>query len=420
MSNSPIDRRDFLKGAVATAALLITAEELFAEGAATETAIAGPPVKFGVVGIGQWGKEILASLSRLPSAQITAICDTYEASLTKGKEIAINAATFADYKQLLASPEVEAVVIATPSHQHKEIALAAIQAGKHVYCEAPLASNIEDAKIIALAGQGSSKIFQVGLQGRSNLLYKHISTFARTGVLGDKTHILAQANKRQSWKRISPTPEREKELNWRLSKATSSGLIGEVGIHQLDLMNWFLAGLPTAVTGFGSIINWNDGRDVPDTVQCIFEYPNNVRAIYTATLASSFSNTYTLFEGSNSSLMMREKRGWMIKEADSAFLGWEGYARTEPCFDETGICMIADASKLRQEGKEPGKDGSAELTTEPLYSALESFTKSIREGSKVRGGPVEGYQSAVVALKANEAILSGTKIAYQSEWFDLK
>ena len=416
--SSGIDRRDFLKGAAATMALLFTAEELMAQEAATATAVTRPAVKFGVVGCGLWGKQVLSTLSTLPSAQVTAICDTYEPFLNKGKEIAPNAAAFSDYAQVLSS-DAEAVVIATPSHQHKDIMLAAIQAGKHVYCEAPLAANIDDAKAIALAGKGSAKVFQVGLQGRSNLLYKHVSGFVKTGVLENVAEVIGQWNKKDSWRRMAPTPEREKEINWRLSKATSPGLVGEAGIHHLDLTNWYLNGLPTAVTGFGSIITWNDGRDVPDTVQCILEYPKNVRMVFTSTLASSFSNSYALFQGSNASLMMRDKRSWMIKEADSALLGWEVYARKEPCYDETGICMVADSTKLLEAGKEPAKEGTVEPSKEALYCALENFTKSIRDGAKVMGDALEGYQATVVALKANEAVLSSSKIALPAEMFNL-
>lgn len=415
-----IDRREFLKGAAAaTVALMFTAEQILAAEGATEAAVTGPPVKFGVVGLGSWGKELLTSLSKLPSAQVVAICDTYEPFRNKGKEIAPNAALMSDYKQLLASPDVEAVVIVTPSHQHKDIALAAIQAGKHVYCEAPLANTVEDAKAIALAGKGSSKIFQVGLQGRSNALYKHVNTFVKSGVLGTRVEVLAQWNKKDSWKRMAPTPEREAEINWRLKKASSPGLIGEAGIHSLDLANRYLIGLPVAVTGFGSISAWNDGRDVSDTVQCVIEYPDNVRMVLTSTLGSSFSNAYTLFQGNNSSLMLRERRGWMIKEADSALLGWEPYARKEPVFDETGICMVADASKILAAGKEPAKEGSVEPTQEAHYLALENFTRCIREGAKVTADAVVGYQATIAALKANEAALTNTKITYQPDWFTL-
>ena len=420
MNDDAIDRRDFFKGAAAGLIVVLLDGELSAASLAQELPPVGPPVRFGVIGVGQWGKEILSTLSRLPMAQITAICDNYEPYLKKGQEIASKAVALADYRRLLESPEVEAVVVATPSHLHKDIALAALQSGKHVYCEAPLATTVDDAKAIALAAEQATKLrFQTGLQGRSNALYQHVSQFVKSGVLGNTAHVTAQWNKKQSWRRAAPTPEREQELNWRLSQKTSSGLLGEVGIHQLDLINWYLKGLPIAVTGFGAVVNWNDTRDVADTVHCVFEYPKNVRAIFSSTLISSFSDAYTLFQGSNSSLMMREKRGWLVKEADSPLLGWEVYARKETIHNETGISLVADATKLLEAGKEPGKDGPLEPAQTALFRALENFTRSIREGSKPACGPIEGYQATVVAVKANEAILSGAKLAFQKSWFEL-
>ncbi len=413
-----IDRREFLIGAAATVALMITAEQA-AKAEGTDTPITGPAVKFGVIGMGPWGREILTALSKMPSAEIAAICDTYDPYVKKGVEIAPKAATFTDYTKLLASSDVEAVVIATPSHLHKDIALAAVAAGKHVYLEAPMAHTVEDAKAIAVAGKGSAKVFQVGLQGRSNLLYKHVGNFVKTGVLGTPITVIAQWDKKDSWKRMAPTPAREKELNWRLFKATSPGLVGESGVHHIDLASWFLGKQPVAVTGFGSIVGWPDGRDVPDTVQCVIEYPDNVRMVFTSTLASSFGSSSATFQGTNSSLLMREKKSWMIKEADSALLGWEVYARKETVVEETGICMVADATKILQAGKEPGKEGSIEPTKEALFCALENFTRSIRDNAKVVADAAIGYQATVVALKANEAIQTGSKITYQPDWFAL-
>lgn len=421
MSNGGIDRREFLKGAAASVALLLTAEELFAaEAASSEAAAAGPPVKIGVIGLGLWGKDIVTALSRMPSAKVTAICDTYEPYIKRLAKSAPDAKTFEDYRKLLESPEVEAVVIATPSHQHKDLVIAALQAGKHVYCESPLAVTVEDAKAMALAGQASKQVFQAGQQGRSNLLYQHVGKFVRTGCMGNVAQVYAQSNKKQSWRRMAPNAEREQELNWRLDRATSAGLVGEVGIHSIDLANWYLAALPVAVTGFGSVMNWKDGREAPDTVQCVLEYSNGVRMVFASTLVSSFSGDYTVFQGSDCSMALRENRGWMIKEADSPLLGWEVYAKKEECFDETGICMIADATKILKEGKEPGKEGEVAPTKEPLYCALEGFTRCIRDGSKPVCGPLEGYQAAVAAIRANEAILSGSRMEYQADWFDLK
>lgn len=219
---------------------------------------------------------------------------------------------------------------------------------------------------------------------------------------------------------MAPGPERESELNWRLSSKTSVGLIGELGIHHLDLAIWFLKSLPTSASGMGAIINWKDGRDVADTLQCILEFPSNVRMIYSSTLASSFSDSFTLFQGSNSSLMMREKQGWMIKESDSPLLGWEVYARKEQVHNETGIALVADATKILEAGKEPAKEAALAPTQDALSRALDDFARSVRNDSKTVCGPLEGYQATVAAIKANEAIVAGSRVIFDKSSFDLK
>lgn len=414
------ERRDFLKTAMAGLMVLFTEEELRAAALFEQEEIKGPPVKFGLIGVGQWGKELLTSLSRLPVANVTMLCDTYEPYLKKGLELAPKATTVTDYRRVLESPEVEAVIVATPTHQHREIVLAALQAGKHVYCEAPLAHTIDDAAAIARAAAQAPKLrFQAGLQGRSNALYRHILQFVQTGVLGNSAQVYSQWNKKLSWRRPAPTAERERAINWHLAKATSIGIPGELGIHHFDLTSWYLRSLPVAVQGSGAIMSWNDGREIPDTVQIVIEHQKSLRQIFVATLGSSFSGSYTLMQGSDSSLMLRENRGWMVKEADSPLLGWEVYAKKEEIHNETGICMVADATKLLEAGKEPGQEGSMEPTQTAPSLALYNFARSVREDAKVTCTALQGYQANVVAIKAHEAVMSGTRIEIPAALYEL-
>ena len=113
----------------------------------------GPKLKVGVIGLGPRGREILDQLAKFPQAEVAAICDNYLAMLRRGAAKAPGAAQVEDYKAVLANKDVAAVVVATPSHLHREITIAALAAGKHVYCEAPLATTVEDAKAIALAAK---------------------------------------------------------------------------------------------------------------------------------------------------------------------------------------------------------------------------------------------------------------------------
>jgi predicted dehydrogenase len=445
------NRRDFLKGgSVATLMTMLGGVELFAQTNAEPAGATKAPVvkiKVAVIGLGAWGREIINTLGRVPEADIAAICDTYQASLKRTATAAPGAAQTADYKTILDDKDIKAVIVATPTFQHKEVALAAIKAGKHVYCEAPLAGSIEDAREIALAAKAAKNLaFQTGLQMRSDMQRLFLLPFIRTGALGKTVLARAQWHKKTSWRSTSPSPEREKALNWRLSKATSLGLIGEIGIHPIDQAGWFMNTLPKAVTGFGSVMFWKDDRDVPDTIQAVLEFPGGVQMIYDATLANSFDGEYEMLYGSDAAIMMRESKAWMFKEVDSPLLGWEVYAAKLKFYNETGIALVAGASKPPPTDAQGRPVPPDPLTSTPLFYALSNFLRNAadlgaaaedykssygtddEEGlmdhlgkvpRRAAAGYLEGFQAAVTAVKANEAILSSKRIELKPEWYEL-
>ncbi|MGV3772756.1 MAG: Gfo/Idh/MocA family protein, partial [Verrucomicrobiales bacterium] len=195
----------------------------------------GPPINCAVIGCGQWGREIIATLSRIPKAPVVALCDTYAPYLRRAKNSAPQAETYSEYQKLLENKDVQAVIIATPTHLHKDIVIAALQAGKHVYCEAPIAHSVEDARAISQAAIKSPKsYFQSGLQHRSDPEIIYVLNFVRAGAAGRAVQARGQYHKKNSWRRSSPNAEQERALNWRLQKSVSAGLTGESGIHQID------------------------------------------------------------------------------------------------------------------------------------------------------------------------------------------
>jgi predicted dehydrogenase len=452
------NRRDFLKGgSVATLMTMLGGVELFAQtnaAPAGEAKGAAVKIKVAVIGLGAWGREIINSLTRMPQAElpidaeIAAICDTYPASLKRAATAVPGAVQTPDYKTILENKDIKAVIIATPTPGHKELALAALKAGKHVYCEAPLACSVEDAREIALAAKAARNVvFQAGLQMRSDKQRLFLLPFIRSGALGKTVLARAQWHKKTSWRSASPNPEREKALNWRLNKATSLGLIGELGSHQIDQAGWFMNLRPTAVTGFGSINFWKDDRDVPDTVQAVFEFPGDVRMIYDATLVNSFDGEYEMLYGSDAAVMMRESKAWMFKEVDSPLLGWEVYAAKLKFFNDTGIALVAGASKPKPVNAQGQPIEPDPLTTTPLFYALSNFLRNADELSakaetykssygaddvdglmeflakvplRPAAGFLEGFQAVVTAVKANEAILGAKRIELKPEWYELK
>lgn len=444
-----LNRREFLKGgSFATLMTLLGGVEILsrapARAADLETLVPFQ-VNCGVIGLGTWGREILATLARLKTAQVSAICDTYPASIRRASNAAPNAKGADDYRKILEDKEVRAVIVATPTHQHKEIVLAALQAGKHVYCEAPLANNIDDAKAIARAAKAAGKqVFQAGLQTRSDPQRRFLLDFIRAGAYGKPIKARAQWHKKQSWRLASPNPDREREINWRLNKEVSLGLAGEMGIHQIDAASWFFNAQPVAITGFGSIIHWKDGRDVADSVQAVFEYPGGATLGYESTLANSFDGDYEAYYGTDAAIMVRGPKAWMFKEVDAPLLGWEVYARKDTFYKETGISLIANATKLTNL-QEKATDEAA-YTSAPLFFALEAFLNNVNTvGSAVEdyaatldindkaalekylaglalspaAGYADGYAATVIAIKASEAVGKGGKVAVEKGMLEL-
>lgn len=442
------NRRDFLKsGSVATLMTMLGGVQLFGAAPEGETKEIVRKMKVAVIGLGTWGREILNTLALVPQADVAAVCDTYPASLRRGATLAPGATQTEDYKTILANKDIKAVVIATPTHQHKDITLAALKAGKHVYCEAPIASTVDDARSIA-AGAKTAKqlVFQAGLQLRADPQRHFLVPFIRSGALGNWLSARAQFHKKQSWRATSPKPEREKELNWRLSKETSTGLVGELGIHSIDEAAWFINALPVAVTGFGTLALWKDGRDVPDTVQAILEFPGGVTMSYDATLANSFDGDYAMFYGTDAAVMLRESKAWLFKEVDSPLLGWEVYASKEVFYKETGIVLKANASKSVPANASGQPVQESPFSNTPLFYALQVFLKNstdvsdkVEDATNLLGADdaegiasevakvqrraaatyLDAYQAAVTVIKANEAILSGQRIVLKPEWFEL-
>jgi predicted dehydrogenase len=446
-----VTRRDFVKtSSFAAAFAMFNAGPLVAQVPVPEQPAAGSvsTVKCAVIGVGTWGREILNILARFPKAEVIAMCDHYasEGFQRRMKEAAPKAEIYTDYRKVLENKDVQAVLVATPTHQHKEITLAALKAGKHVYCEAPLAHTIEEAREIARAARAYPKsYFQAGLNLRSDPQRKFLLPFVRIGATGQNVKTRAQWHKKTSWRRNAPTGEREKELNWRLQKDISTGLVGEAGTQQIDTMHWFLNKKPVQVTGFGGVLFWQDGREVADTAQAVFQYSDGTLFNYEACIATSFDSEYEILYGSDAAVMLRGNKAWLFKEADSPLLGWEVYATKQQFFNETGIALVANATKSTTTDQSKGQEENL-YTDPPLYFAMEAFlancelitgaiedfvstfdandTKALGEylaGIQKNKLPaatyMDGLESTIIALKANEAVVKRTTVKFEKDWF---
>src|SRR6266853_195175 len=309
-----MNRREFLhKGAMAAAA-----------SAAGSTALsygrihgANERISIGHIGIGTRGKELdgmTAELKASKNVEMTAVCDLWTGNL----ERAIDASqkyygraprAVRHIEELLALPDLDAVIISTPEHSHSLLLKMVAEAGKDAYCEKPMGNVLAEVKAARDAVVARNLIVQIGTQHRSEPYQIAVRDLIRSGVLGEVSKYEIEWNYHGPRWRGRPEVKmiREQDTDWgawlmnkpnrpfdpqlycefRLYKEFSSGISDQWMSHGIDLCHYFMdESFPESVVTNGGIFAWHDGRENPDTFHALFTYPKGFLASY----ATSFGN----------------------------------------------------------------------------------------------------------------------------------
>ena len=241
----------------------------------------GKLVKLGIIGVGSRASLLLIWLRQIPNLQISCFCDNYPPNFEAAKEkVSPGARGYTDYREMLEKEDIDAVVIATPLHEHAPMTIDALKAGIHVFCEKAMAMNIEEANNMVLAREQSGKILQIGHQRMFNLKYQQAYRMIAEGKIGKVTQIRAYWHRNNDWRRPVPSPDLERKINWRLYHDYSRGLMTELACHQIQVANQIYNEVPEAVWGTGSINYWKDGREVYDNVNLVYQYPGQSHLLY--------------------------------------------------------------------------------------------------------------------------------------------
>ena len=229
----------------------------------------------GIVGTGDRGQGIASLIKSIEGMEVLAMCDVIPFRLEKAMQLASSRArSYSDYRKLLEDKRLDAIVVSTPFGMHSQMAIDALDANKHVYCEKTLSYGIEATRKLLNRTKSSDKIFQTGHQYHSSRLYRHIVELVKDGELGELSLIESQWNRNGNWRRPVPDPKWERMINWRMYREYSGGLTAELCSHQIDLSNWILGSPPQKVSGFGGIDYWKDGRETYDNVHLSAEKYN--------------------------------------------------------------------------------------------------------------------------------------------------
>jgi predicted dehydrogenase len=241
---------------------------------------AGRKARLGLIGIGSRGLYLMNILRNIPGADIVCFCDNYEPHFNRTREIlGVTPRGYGDYRVMLEKEELDAVVIATPLHEHAHMTIDALNAGLHVLCEKAMAPAIEDCNAMVEAHRKNNRILHIGHQRMFNIKYLQAMKDIEEGLIGKVTQIRAYWHMNHDWRRPVPSPELEKKINWRLYEESSCGLMTELASHQIQVANWILREHPECAWGAGSINHWKDGREVDDNVNLVYKYPGGAHLV---------------------------------------------------------------------------------------------------------------------------------------------
>ena len=295
----PLDRRSFLKHAGLAAAATrfpLLARAQAQEGAARRV---GPndTVQIALIGAGGRGQAITRNALTLPGVKLMAVADCYDGRLAHAKELfGADVMTTRDYKEILARKDIDAVVIATPDHWHRQAALDSMAAGKDVYCEKPMIHEYADGPLMIEGAKRHNRILQVGSQRVSNIAYAKAKELLASGAIGKLNMVQAHWDRNSAqgaweytvpldagtqtcdWPRFEGSAPKhawdpERFFQWRKYKDYGTGVAGDLFVHLFSGTH-FITGShgPTKAYATGGLRFWNDGRDVPDVLLGLFDY----------------------------------------------------------------------------------------------------------------------------------------------------
>jgi predicted dehydrogenase len=253
-------------------------------------------VQFGLIGCGERGLYVASLFQKNAEVDVRAVCDVFGDRTAKAVAQAAGAQPFADHRRLLEINGLDAVLIATPDHWHKAIAIDALNAGKDVYVEKPLTRLREEGPEIVRAARVNDRVCQVGMQQRSGEVYLEArERFVRSGLLGKISHVdcvwhgganrtlpaePAQKPANLDWVRfLGPLKYRDwnpaQYLDFRAFLDFGGGKLTDFGAHWIDVAHMFMDqdGPLSAVAAGGVYYDHRDGRTAPDTISALFEYP---------------------------------------------------------------------------------------------------------------------------------------------------
>lgn len=346
-----VSRRNFLKttGAVTTAMSVATTLGISAK---SYGRILGANERLGVglIGAGVIGNahmDVINNLKEKNNLAPIAVADCWETRAKAGQAKIAADHALTDYRKLLEMKEVDYAVVAVPEHWHSRMTIEAMDAGKAVYCEKPLTHSIPEAQEVLKKQKETGRPLQVGVQAMSDDSYITARDAIRKGVIGQVIQAQIEYVRRYDaksgpWRepeQVAANTTKPADLNWdawlgsakkidwnphhyfewRCYSAYSGGICTDLFIHRITrIMRACDLLYPRRVVGMGGIWQWNDGRDLPDNIEMICEYPRGMTVYVLGTMSNRVGVDH-LIRGYRATMYFTST-GWVVKDKDGKVL----------------------------------------------------------------------------------------------------
>ncbi|MBI5281367.1 MAG: Gfo/Idh/MocA family oxidoreductase [Candidatus Solibacter usitatus] len=415
---------------------------------------ANDKIQFATIGIGGMGTGDTETAVKTPGTKLVGVCDVYQGRLTRAREVwGAELFTTRDYREVLQRKDVDAVLIATPDHWHAAMAIDALEAGKDVYVQKPMVQRWQDGHKVIEAAKRPGRIVQVGSQRVSSVVYAKAREIFRSGALGELNMVEAWWDRNSAlgawqysipqdanpatvdWDRfLGAAPRRPFEpvrlFRWRNYQDYGTGVAGDLFVHLFSGMHFVTGAIgPERVFGSGGLRFWKDGRDVPDILLGLYDYPKtSAHPAFNLALRVNFVN------GAG------ESSGFKFTGSDAVMTIGNGVSLTKlpPERDPGTSAGNFDAATQRLIMAEhlrkypPVKQTAASLTAfgEERWLAPRgysdeadhhaNFFEAVRTRKPVVEDAVFGLRAAAPALLTNESYHAGKTVSWDAEKMQVK
>jgi predicted dehydrogenase len=409
-------------------------------------------VRIAGIGMGIMGYNDVNDAIKVPGVEIAACCDLYDGRLAHAKELyGNNIFTTRHYEDILSRKDIDAVIVATSDNWHSRICIDAMKAGKAVYSEKPMVHQVNQGWDVIHTQQETKKVMQIGSQRVSSIVYAKAKEMYEAGDIGKINSVEAVFNRQSAlgaweytipldsspqsvdWERYQQFAEKKYPWDekrffwWRNYREYGTGVAGDLFVHLLSGLHFITSAKgPEKIYSLGDITYWKDGRNVPDVMTAVLQYPETPQhASFQVTLRVNFvsgegETGFTKITGTEGVMEMND-HGFTIKRHKMnkapGIGGWDSFSTYTKEMQQ----KLMDAYNKKYSAADQADQQLSDIT----YAApdnydehidhLTNFFNSVRTGAPVVEDPVFGFRAAGPCLACNESYFQNKVIYWDAE-----